>query len=165
MKKLMLIFVGGNICQTKQTKKEFGYEKSKPDRITNFVKKTVGDEVEVVAKVACYKDSNDVTDEDRIVITDLLYSGDADSAIIFHGVDTIRTTAAFIDESTPLGPVVLVGSIQPFEEKDSDAQANIEAAINFLISKPQAGVYIAEQGTVSEFAAQATVSTEEQDAE
>ena len=92
------------------------------------------------------KDSLDLTDEDRDVISDAVKATDAQAVIVTHGTDTMVETARYLGEVTDK-TVVFVGAMQPAALKATDAVFNSGFALACAQLLP-AGVYIAMNGEV-----------------
>lgn len=93
-----------------------------------------------------YKDSLDMTDEDRQLIFDRVSSDSAEHIILTHGTDSMAETAKKL--STIRGKtIVLTGAMQPARFKSSDAAFNIGCAVAAVQLLPQ-GAYIAMNGCI-----------------
>ncbi|MEL7232699.1 MAG: asparaginase domain-containing protein [Pseudomonadota bacterium] len=94
------------------------------------------------------KDSLDLTDEDRDVITEAVSTCASDRILITHGTDTMAKTAERLREIAGK-TVVLTGSMQPARLRSTDAIFNVGFALAATqLSAP--GVYIAMSGEVFE---------------
>ena len=93
-----------------------------------------------------YKDSLDMTDEDRQLIFDRVSTDPADRIILTHGTDSMAQTAAKL--SAIAGKtMVLTGAMQPARFKTSDAAFNIGCAVAAVQLLPP-GAYVAMNGCV-----------------
>lgn len=107
----------------------------------------VGDRVRIHQISLMRKDSTKMNDHDRGDIVRLCLNLPDKAIIITHGTDTMRDTAQALD-SAGLGlarVVILTGSLQPAVMRDSDADANLGAALATALVAPP-GVYIAMGG-------------------
>ncbi len=102
-----------------------------------------------------YKDSLDMTDEDRLKIlaavkTELARS---DAVIVLHGTDTLSVTGELLHKELGDGltkPVILTGAMRPYEFKDSDTLQNVtEALLAARLVEP--GVYVVMHNRVLRF--------------
>lgn len=92
------------------------------------------------------KDSLDMTDEDRALISKAVAECEEDKIIITHGTDTMPNTArslVAVDGKT----VVLTGALAPAIFKDSDAMFNVGGALATAQAKDE-GVFIVMNGQV-----------------
>jgi len=92
------------------------------------------------------KDSLDLTDDDRRVITDKIRSDNNKHILVTHGTDTMIETAKSLQQ-IPGKTIVLTGAMSPAKFKESDANFNIGfamAAVQLL----SPGVYIAMNGRI-----------------
>jgi len=93
-----------------------------------------------------YKDSLDMTDEDRQLIFDRV-AADADQRIVLtHGTDSMAETAVKL-ASIAGKTMVLTGAMQPARFKTSDAAFNIGCAVAAVQLLPP-GAYIAMNGRI-----------------
>lgn len=98
-----------------------------------------------------YKDSLDMTTDDRKILANIIMQSDDDSFIIVHGTDTMSLTAEFLSEIFEDRKIVLVGSMKPFEIDSVEASLNLGMAIGFLNSVKEYGVYICMNGFTKEW--------------
>lgn len=94
-----------------------------------------------------YKDSQEMTDEDRAMIHNKVQSCHSRHVIITHGASTMGLTAeALLD--IPGKTIVLTGAMQPARMRNSDAHFNLGLAVGVVSLLPP-GVYQAMNGLVS----------------
>ncbi|GBG32891.1 L-asparaginase, putative [Hondaea fermentalgiana] len=101
----------------------------------------------------CRKDSQDISQGDRLAIANEIQRVEAKRVIVTHGTDTLIETAEFLrDELASLGIddvyIVLTGALRPYKFRNSDALFNIGTAIGAVRSLTKPGVYIAMNGEV-----------------
>jgi len=92
------------------------------------------------------KDSLDMTDDDRKLITETVRQDSGNRIIITHGTDTMTDTANCL-LAIPGKTIVLTGALEPALFKTSDAVFNIGCALGAVQSLPE-GVYIAMNGAI-----------------
>ena len=95
-----------------------------------------------------YKDSLDMTSEDRKMLANIIAESEEDSFLIVHGTDTMHLSAEFLSEIFEDRKIVITGSMKPFEIDNIEATLNLGIAIGFLKANPQNGVYITMNGLV-----------------
>lgn len=95
-----------------------------------------------------YKDSLDMTQEDRATLCKIIAHSQESQFLLVHGTDTMSKSAAFIAEIIEDKTVVLTGAMVPFSIDGVEATANFALAFGFLQASPPAGVYIAMHGLV-----------------
>ncbi|MEA2076606.1 MAG: asparaginase domain-containing protein [Candidatus Marinimicrobia bacterium] len=93
-----------------------------------------------------FKDSLDITENDREIILDIARQamGISDAIIILHGTDTLEKTGNMLFEEIkdPKCPIILTGAMRPYEFRDSDAAQNVTEAL-FAACLVEPGVYVA----------------------
>ena len=95
-----------------------------------------------------YKDSLEITAEDRANIVESVAASDADRIIVTHGTDTMVETAQALKERVgDVKTVVLVGSLTPARFRETDAEFNIGVAVGAAQSLGP-GVYLAMNGRI-----------------
>ena len=92
------------------------------------------------------KDSLDLTEDDRALITATVAEDPGKRILITHGTDTMVETALQL-RAIPDKTIVLTGALEPALFKTSDAVFNIGCALGAVQSLPP-GVYIAMNGKV-----------------
>jgi L-asparaginase len=108
-----------------------------------------------VARAACdvrivelmREDSLDLTDEDRATIADAVRAAPEQRIVITHGTDTMTETAAALT-GIPDKRIALLGALAPARFAESDAAFNLGMAFATVQVAPDAGVWIAMNGTV-----------------
>lgn len=95
-----------------------------------------------------YKDSLEMTLEDRKMITNIILESDEEYFIVVHGTDTMELTAEFLDEIIENKTIILTGAMKPYEIDKVEASLNLGMAIGFLKANPLSGVYICMSGHI-----------------
>ena len=95
-----------------------------------------------------YKDSLEMTSDDRKMIANIIMGSEDDTFIIIHGTDTMHITAEFLDEVFDDRKIVLVGAMEPFSINRVEATLNLGIAIGFCKSNKESGVYISMNGYI-----------------
>lgn len=93
------------------------------------------------------KDSLDVNDDDRALMSQAILASDCKKILITHGTDTLVDTAKYLQHAITQRAVVLTGAFKPAIFKSTDASINIGTALGAL-SVLQEGVYVAISGRV-----------------
>lgn len=100
----------------------------------------------------CRKDSQDISEGDRLAIVNEIQRVDAKRVIVTHGTDTLIETAEFLHDH--LFPdldetiIVVTGALRPYKFRNSDALFNVGTALGALSTAQEPGVYIAMNGQV-----------------
>ena len=98
-----------------------------------------------------FKDSLEMTDDDREKIAANCESTTQERILITHGTDTMVDTASHIANTRPDllngKTIVLVGAMIPFEISYSDATFNMGFAMG-VVSTLSSGIYVAMNGKV-----------------
>ena len=95
-----------------------------------------------------YKDSLDMTMEDRKILANIIMESSDDTFIIVHGTDTINLSAEFLSEIFNDRKIILVGAMNPFEIDQVEASLNLGIAIGYAKATAKFGVYICMNGFV-----------------
>jgi L-asparaginase len=101
-----------------------------------------------------HKDSLDMTEEDREIITRAVCDAatTSDGIVILHGTDTLSETGErLFRECADLEiPVVLTGAMRPYEFRDTDATQNVTEAL-LAVRLFEGGVHVAMHNRVLSF--------------
>lgn len=96
-----------------------------------------------------YKDSLDITNEDRAELSKRINNTKADKVIVIHGTDTMDLSAIFIAKYLKKKTVVFTGAMVPYSISPVEATSNLSMAIGFLQAENiPTGVYISMHGMV-----------------
>ena len=95
-----------------------------------------------------YKDSLDMSVDDRKMIANIISQSSESDFLIVHGTDTMHLSAEFLDAVFDDRIIVLTGSMKPFEIDNIEATLNLGIAMGFLKSITEYGVYICMNGYV-----------------
>ena len=96
------------------------------------------------------KDSLDMDDTDRQIITDAVKTAKDDKIIIIHGTDTVDLTSAFLAAQVHDKRIVFTGAMVPMSIDEVEATMNFSQALGFLSAAVPAGIYLAMHGVVVE---------------
>ncbi|MBU3013875.1 asparaginase [Poseidonibacter lekithochrous] len=103
-------------------------------------------EYEVINIVS--KDSLDMTDVDRQLITDTVKNSENENIIIIHGTDTVDLTSAFLRKQISDKKIVFTGAMVPMSIDEVEATMNFSQALGFLSADVKNGIYLAMHGVV-----------------
>ena len=106
--------------------------------------------VEFEIKNIISKDSLDMDDNDREVITQTVRNSKNKNIIIIHGTDTVDLTSAFLQKEVSDKKIVFTGSMVPMSIEEVEATMNFSLALGFLSSDVANGIYLAMHGVVVE---------------
>jgi L-asparaginase len=141
--KIKIYTVGGTIDKVYFDRKG-AYEVGEP-KIGEILKEAnVNLEYEISSIL--YKDSLDMTDEDRQLIFDKIASDEHRRILLTHGTDTMIQTAKKL-KTIPDKVIVLTGAMAPAGFKYSDAAFNIGFAVA-AVQVVAPGAYIAMNGRI-----------------
>ena len=98
-----------------------------------------------------YKDSLDMTNEDRKLILEKIKKSKENKIIIIHGTDTIDKTADFLNQHFKDKQIILTGAMEPFSINKIEATSNFSLALSHLILTNKKGIYIAMNGLISSY--------------
>jgi len=94
------------------------------------------------------KDSLDITDIDRELITNTVKNSKNDNVIIIHGTDTVDLTSQFLRKQISNKKIVFTGAMVPMSIDPVEATMNFSQALGFLSAKVENGIYLAMHGVV-----------------
>ena len=95
-----------------------------------------------------FKDSLDMTIDDRKILVNIIMESKDDTFIIIHGTDTMHLSAEFLSEIFEDRKIILVGAMKPFEIDNIEASLNLGMAIGYAKAVSKSGVYICMSGFV-----------------
>jgi L-asparaginase len=98
-----------------------------------------------------YKDSLDMSVNDRKILARVIAESDKKRFIIIHGTDTMSQSAEFLHEIFDDRIIVFVGAMRPFEIDKLEASFNLGMAIGFAKATTKEGVYICMDGYADEW--------------
>jgi len=104
--------------------------------------------LEIEVKNIVSKDSLDMTDLDRKLITATIKDSDSENIIIIHGTDTVDLTSAFLEKEINNKKIVFTGAMVPMSIEEVEATMNFSLALGFLSAKVENGIYLAMHGVV-----------------
>lgn len=94
------------------------------------------------------KDSLDMDDNDRQIITDTVEQTKNENVIIIHGTDTVHLTSAFLKKKVLNKNIVFTGAMVPMSIDEVEATMNFSLSLGFLNSNKNPGIYLAMHGVV-----------------
>ncbi|PID83835.1 asparaginase [Candidatus Gracilibacteria bacterium] len=103
--------------------------------------------IPIDVKTIFLKDSLYITDKDRDKIVTACKESPQERIIITHGTDTMVDMAKLLAKKVDKKTIVLVGSMIPFIQENSDALFNIGSAIT-SVQLLKNGVYIVMNGQI-----------------
>ena len=104
--------------------------------------------VDIEVKNIVSKDSLDMTDLDRKLITATIKDSDSENIIIIHGTDTVDLTSAFLEKEINDKKIVFTGAMVPMSIEEVEATMNFSLALGFLSANVENGIYLAMHGVV-----------------
>lgn len=152
MRHIELITTGGTI---EKTYDEFaGTLTNRGSIVQRMLKRLKLPDIRVHIRELLSKDSLDMTDEDRALISRAVKSAAelSDAVVVLHGTDTLDKTGERLvaDLKPPRVPVILTGAMRPFQMKGSDALQNLTEAL-LATALLQPGVYAVAHGRALAF--------------
>ena len=150
--KVAVITTGGTIAKTYD--EDAGTLQNERPVVETIVAALRLHDIDVAYHHILYKDSLDMTDDDRQLIFETVVRvvETVDAVLVVHGTDTLEVTGEMLHARlTDLDvPVVLTGAMRPYEFRDSDALQNMtEALLACRLIEP--GVYAVMHNRVLRF--------------
>ena len=103
---------------------------------------------DIKIKGMIYKDSLDITSQDREKLKDYINKSKYDKIIIIHGTDTMDKTALYLDKKIKNKQIILTGSMKPFSIEPIEATSNLMGAYGFLKINKDNGIFISMHGLI-----------------
>lgn len=94
------------------------------------------------------KDSLEMDNNDRQIITDTVNKTSNENIIIIHGTDTVDLTSAFLRKQVSNKKIVFTGAMIPMSIDEVEATMNFSQALGFLSGNIENGIYLAMHGVV-----------------
>ena len=98
-----------------------------------------------------YKDSLDMTMDDRKMIASIILASTEKKFVVVHGTDTMHLSAAFMNELLEDQVVVFTGAMVPYEIDPVEATANLAMAIGYAQSQDKGGAYVCMHGSAAPY--------------
>lgn len=98
-----------------------------------------------------YKDSLDITKQDRLDLIKFIKNQKEKNIIIIHGTDTMSKTAHILYKNIIDKNIILVGSMIPYSINKIEAIGNLAMAIGFIKNINNSSVYICMNGMVKKY--------------
>jgi L-asparaginase len=115
--------------------------KKNNDFIKDIFNKSKVDKIEV--KGIIYKDSLDITIEDRKLLVKFINQCKYEKILIIHGTDTMDQTALFLEQNLKNKQIILTGAMVPYSINKIEAVSNLMMGYGYLLSNKKSGVFIA----------------------
>lgn len=146
--KIQILLTGGTI--DKHYNESNGDMEFADSHITSILKQG-RNRSDIKVDTIVFKDSLDMTEQDRELISNGCTQSSEQKILITHGTDTMVQTATHLAKNEPQlltdKCIVLVGSMIPHEISYSDSTFNLGFALGAL-SSLENGIYIAMNGKV-----------------
>ena len=147
MKNILILNTGGTFNKV-YNKTEGTLNVSQENKtIKKILKKSLVKNIEVEGLI--FKDSLDITNEDRQELSKKINNANADKIIVVHGTDTMDLSAIFVAKYLKKKTVIFTGAMVPFSIEPIESTANLSMAMGFLQADDiNPGVYISMHGMV-----------------
>ncbi|MCT4613944.1 MAG: asparaginase [Marinifilaceae bacterium] len=144
--KILFIQTGGTIDKDyPHTTKGWAFEFGEP--ATKRILEKLNPSFKYKIITCAQKDSLEITNQDRQIITDAIKQQDYNKIIITHGTDTMIETAEYLAKNINDKLIIITGAMRPERFYNSDAPINLGSAIaaaNIL----KEGIFISMHGIV-----------------
>ena len=98
-----------------------------------------------------YKDSLDMTADDRKMLADIILNSEEKAFVVVHGTDTMHQSARLLNEVVSDQVVVFTGAMVPYAVDPVEATANLAMAIAYANMQSVPGAYICMQGSAAPY--------------
>ncbi|OYY73324.1 MAG: hypothetical protein B7Y40_10100 [Gammaproteobacteria bacterium 28-57-27] len=95
-----------------------------------------------------YKDSLEMNEQDRAVMTQAILDADETRVLVVHGTDTMHLSAACLAQACPAKRIVLTGAMLPYALGAQEAVTNFALSLGWLLAGYAPGVCIGMHGLV-----------------
>lgn len=106
--------------------------------------------IEIDVQGILYKDSLEMSEEDRSLLADTIAKSDEKVIIVIHGTDTMDLSAEAVARLELKKTIIFTGAMIPFSIDPIEAAANLSMAIGFAL-RSCSGVYIVMQGICGQY--------------
>ena len=100
-----------------------------------------------------FKDSLEMTQEDREQLYSVIDMDDEEVYVIVHGTDTMEVTARYLaqrmEDDEEERVIVLTGAMVPFSIDKAEASVNLGMALGYAATQPAPGVYLCMSGIIA----------------
>lgn len=119
----------------------------------NYAIESILDSVSMEYSLASvlYKDSLEMTQDDRSLLANIIKESEEKIFIVIHGTDTIHLSAEFFSEVFNDKIIILTGSMVPYEIDNVQASLNLGMALGFSYAVEKVGVYICMSGLIQSY--------------
>ena len=148
-KNILLINTGGTFNKQYNELNGSLIIKKNNDVIKDILNKSKIDNIEV--KGIIYKDSLDITNEDRRLLVKFINQCKYKKILIIHGTDTMDQTALFLDQNIQNKQIVITGAMVPYKINKVEAVSNMMMGYGYLLSNEKNGVVISMHGMVEKY--------------
>ena len=94
------------------------------------------------------KDSLDINNDDREILSRAVQNCKDENIIIIHGTDTIDLTSSYLNKKISNKKIVFTGAMIPMSINEVEATMNFSLALGFLSASIENGTYLAMHGVV-----------------
>ena len=98
-----------------------------------------------------FKDSLDITQQDRIDLLDFIQKQENKKIIIIHGTDTIDQTATFLAKQNLDKTIILTAAMIPYSIEQIEATANLSLALGAIQFIDINNIFIAISGIIKDY--------------
>ena len=95
-----------------------------------------------------YKDSLDITNQDRKKLVNFINSYNYKKIIVIHATDTMNLTALYLAKRIKNKQIIITGSMKPFSINPIEAVSNLMLAYGFLNGCKKNNIYISMHGLI-----------------
>jgi len=148
-KDILIINTGGTFNkQYNQLNGSLVIKKSN-DLVKSILQKSKIENIEVEGII--YKDSLELTDDDRTLLAQYIQKVKYKKIVIIHGTDTMDQTAQFLNDTITDKQIVLTGAMVPYSITKVEAVSNMMMGYGYLLSNTQNGIFISMHGMVENY--------------
>ncbi len=98
-----------------------------------------------------YKDSLDITNDDREFLVQYIQKSKYSKIIIIHGTDTMDKTASYTAKYIKDKQIIFTGAMKPFSINPIEATSNLMIAYGFLNLAIKNNIYISMHGLIKKY--------------
>ena len=152
--RILVIFTGGTIGSCVKSGSISTDESTKSVLINRYQSICGGVDFDTVAPYCVLSENLSATELNLLQNEVISALGKGyDGIIVTHGTDTLQYSAAAVEYAV-CGcetPIVFVSADYPLEDKKSNGHPNFEAAVEFIKSKPEGGVFVSYKNSADSF--------------
>lgn len=144
--KVLILNTGGTFNKVYDQVKGELFVPQNNEAVENILEKSKIKTVKVEGLI--YKDSLEITNNDRKLLAEYIKRSIYKKILIIHGTDTMDKTAAYLSKHINNKTIVITGAMEPYSIDPVEAVSNLMSGYGFLQNCKKNNIYISMHGFV-----------------